>query len=56
MAHDDSTGEKRDDARESKELSHEVGEVSVEENEAGLLEGVLVERFQRLEQIAETEA
>lgn len=52
MAHDDSTSEESNDSRETHEFSKEISQVTVEENEAGFLDGVLIDGFIHLKEIA----
>jgi hypothetical protein len=52
VAHNDSTGEQRDDSRQSKQLTQQVCYVSVEQDQAGLFDWMLVKRLINFENVA----
>jgi hypothetical protein len=56
VAHDNRTGKQRDYSRKAKQLSDQIGDVSRQQDEAGLLDRVPVEGLVHFEQVAESEA
>ena len=56
MPHDNRAGKERNDAGQSHELAQKVGEVAIQQNERGFLDGVFVDRLVDLEEVAEAEA
>lgn len=43
MAHNDGASEQTDDAWQPQELAHQVCEVSIQQNQTGLFDGVFIE-------------
>ena len=56
MAHDDRACEQGDDARQSQELTRQVGKIAIEKDEACLLDGVLVDGLVVLKEVAESKS
>ena len=53
MSHDDSTGEKSDDSRQTHKLTQKISEISIEQNKWSFLDGVFVDRLINFEKITQ---
>ena len=51
MPHNNSTSEQTNNARQSQQLTHQIGKIPIQQNQTSLLNRMPVERFQLLKQI-----
>ena len=54
MSHDDSTGEKGDNPRQAHKLTKQIREISIEQDQGSLFDGMFVDGLIYFEKIAES--